>query len=98
MLRDKMRVVQVTVPAMTSTKTCTIDLEKLGIPLGEVESLKFLLLTSGNYTVAKKYNTTTKKWTLVVTATGSVSANTVITLLAQAVADFVKITVAALDD
>lgn len=98
MLRDKMRPVLVTVPAMTNTKTCTIDLEKQGIPLGEVESLKFLLLSSGNYTVAKKFNTTTKKWTLVVTATGNVSANTVITLLAQATADFIQITVAALDD
>lgn len=97
MLRDKMRVVKVKVPAMTSTKTCTIDLEKQGIPLGEVESLEFLLLTSGNYTVEKKFNTTTKKWTLVVTATGSVTANTVITLLAQAVADFIEITVAAVD-
>ena len=97
MLRDKMRVVKVKTPAMSNTNTLTIDLEKLGIPLGEVESLKFLLLTSGNYTVAKKFNTTTKKWTLVVTATGSVSANTVITLLAQAVADFIEITVAAVD-
>ena len=97
MLRDRMRVLQVTVPAMTSGKTCTIDLEELGIPKGEVESLKFLKITSGNFTVAKKFNTTTKKWTLVITASGSVSANTVIDILAQAVAEFTKITVAAVD-
>ena len=97
MLRDKMRVFQVTLPALTSTKTCTIDLEELGIPLGEVESLKFLPLTTGNYTVAKKYNTTSKKWTLVITATGNVTANTVVNLLAQAVSEFIKITIAAAD-
>lgn len=97
MLRDKMRVLQVTVPAMTSGKTCTIDLEEQGISKGEVESLKFLKLTGGNFTVAKQFNTTTKKWTLVITATGSVTANTVIDILAQAVAEFTKITVAAVD-
>lgn len=97
MLRDKMLVFQVTVPAMTSGKKCTIDLEDKGIPNGVVESLKFLPVTTGNYSVEKKYDTTNKKWTLVITASGNVTANTVINILAQAVSDFVKITVAAVD-
>lgn len=97
MLRDKMRVFQVTLPAMTSTKTVTINLTKVGIALGEVESLKFVPITTGNFTVAKKWDTTNKKWTLVITATGTVSASTVVSILAQAVSEFIKITVAAVD-
>ena len=97
MLRDKMLVFQITVPAMTSGKTVTLKTKDLKIPDGEAVSLQVLPISSGNYSVAKKYNTTTKKYTIVVTASGSVNANTVVTFLGQPVSNFIKATVAAVD-
>ncbi len=76
MLRDKLLPVKVTLPAMTSTKTVTIDLGKCGMGLAEQEAAKVVPVTTGNYAMSK-VKLTSGNYALRITASGTVNANTV---------------------
>lgn len=87
MLRDKVRIIKLTLPALSSTNTATLQLADMGIGKGEQESMQVLTLTSGNYSIAKVKNSD-GTYKLVVTASGSVSNNTVAIVLAQVIAEW----------
>lgn len=84
MLKDKGFIVNVTLPALASTNTARAKLADLGLPESSSGSLEILQLTSANATFAKAKGTD-GLWYLVATATGSVSANTVVSLYCQVV-------------
>lgn len=96
MLRDKLLPVNVTVPAMTSGKTVTVDLGKLGMGQAEQEAVKPVPVTTGSYAVSK-VKLDSGNYALRITASGSVNANTVVKVLLVPVAVIPEVVVAAVD-
>jgi hypothetical protein len=96
MLRDKTLPVKITVPAMTSGKTVTVDLSTLGMGQAEQEAAKPVPVTTGNYAVSK-VKLTSGNYALRITASGSVNANTVVWVLLVPIGVLPEVTVAAVD-
>lgn len=86
MLTDKGIILTFKLPALSSTETCTYPLDNLQIGFAAQENLKITALTSGNYAVTKALNSAGTGYNLVVTASGSVSANTLVHVFAIVVA------------
>jgi hypothetical protein len=95
MLRDKPRVIRIKLPAMTSTKTVTVKLDDLKISPAEQASLEIFPMASGNFSVAKS-KISGGNYKIVVTASGNVSANTMLPILC--IAGGVDDVAPALDD
>ena len=83
MLRDKPRVIRIKVPAMTSGKKVTLPLDNLKISPAEQASLNTIPLATGAFSVAKE-KISDGNYKIVITASGSVNANTVIPILCMA--------------
>jgi hypothetical protein len=83
MLRDKPRIIKVTLPALSSADTVTILLDDLKISPAEQAILMVFALATGNFSVAKS-KVSGGNYKLVITASGSVSASTVVPLLCMA--------------
>ena len=80
MLRDKPRVINIKLPAMTSTKTVTVLLDDLKISPAEQADLRIFPLATGNFSAAKS-KISGGNYKIVVTASGNVSANTMLPIL-----------------
>jgi hypothetical protein len=80
MLRDKPRIIDIKLPAMSSTNTVTVKLDDYKISPAEQAAMKIFPLASGNFSVAKS-KISGGNYKIVVTASGSVSANTKLPVL-----------------
>lgn len=96
MLRDKALPVKVTLPAMSSTNTVTIDLGKLGMGIAEQEAVKVVPASTGNYSMSK-VKLSNGNYALRFTATGSVTASTVAWAWLMPIGFLPEVTVAAID-
>lgn len=95
MLRDKSFIVKMTLPALTSAgKTATVKMSELGIPKSVHEGLVSVPFGTLSNAALSKVKDSDGDWCLRVTATGSVSANTVCYVYCQAIPE-ISITVRA---
>ena len=96
MLKDKGEIVEITMPAMSSTNTSTISIASLlGVSEGVAASVKGFLLSGTNVTLSEKK--VGGKMCFRLTATGSVSANAKAYIYAQVVGSMAKAVISAKD-